>query len=195
VSLSENADPWLQRWLPLLQQRAGVAPIFELGCGTGADTVILSAAGFNVIGLDRSPGNIELAKAKAPAAEFLVQDMRAAFPPQISELDVALASLSLHYFSWEETHALVERIHNILRLGGVLLCRVNSTNDHNYGASGHPRIEDNYYSVDGEPKRFFDNAALNKLFTGWRILAEEEMIIHRYDRPKVIWELVLERER
>jgi SAM-dependent methyltransferase len=194
VSPSTSADPWLQRWLPLSCERAaGSTPIFELGCGYGDDTLILTDAGFAVIALDRSPSNIEVAKTKAPAAEFLTQDMRAAFPARLSELGVVVASLSLHYFSWPETCALVERIGRCLRLGGVLLCRLNSTNDHHWGASGHPRIDEHYYLVNGEPKRFFDNEALDKLFAGWRVLAKEEMIIQRYDRPKVVWEIILER--
>ena len=80
-----------------------------------------------------------------------------------------------------------------LRPGGVLLCRLNSTNDHEFGASGHAEIEPHYYMVDGEPKRFFDRAAVERLFaSGWRILGLEEHIIHRYDRPKSAWEAVLE---
>jgi SAM-dependent methyltransferase len=195
LSLSGDKDPWLQRWLPLLRERCAAIPILELGCGGGDDTLILSAAGHDVVALDRSPTNIELAKTKVPVAEFLVQDMRTAFPPQLAELGVVVASLSLHYFSWAETCELVERVHHTLRIGGVLLCRLNSVRDYNWGASGHPCIEDNYYLVDGEPKRFFDSETLDKLFAGWRILAKQEMTIHRYNQPKVVWELVLERDR
>ena len=80
-------------------------------------------------------------------------------------------------------------------MGGVLLCRLNSTNDHNYGASGHPRIADDYFSVNGEPKRFFSRESIQQLFaTGWRMLATEEMVIHKYAHLKVAWEVVVERD-
>ena len=106
-----------------------------------------------------------------------------------------IASLSLHYFGWVETVALVEKIRATLRMRGALLCRLNSTNDHNYGASGHPRIEDDYYLVEGEPKRFFDRASIEALFaTGWRMLSLEERVIERYAKPKVVWEVIVERD-
>ena len=75
-----------------------------------------------------------------------------------------------------------------------LLCRLNSTNDHHYGASGHPEIEPGYYSVEGQPKRFFSRAAVVELFSsGWHVRQLEEKVIHRWDHPKSVWEAVLER--
>ena len=77
---------------------------------------------------------------------------------------------------------------------GILLCRLNSTNDHHFGASGHPRIDDDYYLVDGAPKRFFDRATTVRLFAhGWCTLSLEERVIDRYDHPKWVWEAVLGR--
>ncbi|HWQ07860.1 MAG TPA: hypothetical protein VN436_02090, partial [Holophaga sp.] len=63
-----------------------------------------------------------------------------------------------------------------------------------YGAVGHPRINENLYLVDGHPKRFFDLPAVEALFPrGWRPLSTEELVIDRYARPKVVWEIILER--
>jgi len=189
-----TASPWLERWLPLLRERAGSSPILELGCGAGADTAPLTTAGLRVIGIDRCAGEIANARVAAPLTELYVQDIRANFPPAATQLGAVLASLSLHYFSWSETLTLIERIFATLRPGGILLCRVNSTNDHNYGASGYPPIEKNYYSVDGESKRFFDADTLCELFgSGWHILAMEEMIIDKYLKPKSVWELLVEK--
>ena len=57
-----------------------------------------------------------------------------------------------------------------------------------------PRIDDDYYLVDGEPKRFFDRAAATRLFArGWRTLSLEEGVIDRYDHPKWVWETILEK--
>jgi SAM-dependent methyltransferase len=189
-----SSDLWLQRWLPLVRERAGILPVLELGCGGGEDTATLIGAGHRVIGIDLSARSIAEAQAKVPAAEYHCQDIRAQFPTHATELGVVVASLSLHYFAWSETVALVGRVHNALRSGGVLLCRLNSTNDHNYGASGHPRIADDYYSVHGESKRFFNRESVHELFAkGWRILAAEEMVIYKYADPKAVWEVVLER--
>ena len=77
----------------------------------------------------------------------------------------------------------------------MLLCRLNSTNDHNYGAVGYPRIEHNYYLVQGEPKRFFDQTSIEAVFAaGWRMLSVAERVIERYAHPKAVWEVVLERD-
>ena len=191
--MSTGADPWLERWLPLIGERVGASPILELGCGPGLDTRVLAAAGHRVTALDCAPLMIADAKARVPFAEFHCQDMREPFPVT-GPLNVVLASLSLHYFPWHETQALVRRIRDVLAPGGVLLCRLNSTADHHYGASGHPEIEKHYYAVDGEPKRFFDPASIEQLFAGgWHMLHIEERVIHRYAHPKVVWEVILER--
>lgn len=166
--------------------------MLELGCGGGRDTEVLVAAGHRIVAFDNSPRAIANARARAPAGEFHCQDVRAPWP--VAHAGVVVASLSLHYFPWTETEALVERIAGKLRPGGLLLCRLNSTNDHNFGASNHPRIDENFYSVDGEPKRFFDRAAVDRLFaSGWRLVSAEELTIDRYDLPKAVWEVVLEK--
>src|SRR5262249_52399117 len=187
-------DPWLERWLPLVRERAGGSPVLELGCGPGEDTATLSHAGLRVIAIDRSTESIAKARALLPGMEYHCQDMRAPFPPSAAGLGVVLASLSLHYFAWSETVTLVERIHDVLRIGGVLLCRLNSTEDHHHGASGHPAIETNYYLVEGEPKRFFDRASIDRLFAkGWRVIDIGHHVVDRYAPPKALWEVILEK--
>ncbi|WP_289298030.1 class I SAM-dependent methyltransferase [uncultured Reyranella sp.] len=186
-------DPWLARWLPLLAERAGGRPVLELGCGGGRDTATLAEAGHRVIGVELSAAAASRARDRVPSAEIHCQDIRAPFPIT-GPTGVALASLSLHYFGWAETCDLVDRVRDALAPEGVLLCRLNSTNDHHFGASGHPEIEKNFYEVDGAPKRFFDREAIDRLFArGWRALAIGEMVIDRYDHPKSVWEAVLER--
>lgn len=190
-----NIDPWLQRWLPFIRERTGGSALLELGCGQGDDTATLIAAGHHVIAIDLSAHAIAEARSRMPAAEYYCRDIRDPFPAQAAELGVVVASLSLHYFTWPETIGLVAQIRNTLRPGGILLCRLNSTNDHHYGASGHPRIADHYYAVHGEAKRFFNQDSINALFgKGWRTLAAEEMIIFRYAHPKMVWEVLLERD-
>lgn len=45
-----NADPWLERWLPLVAEHSRQKPILELGCGQGDDTITLANAGHRVDG-------------------------------------------------------------------------------------------------------------------------------------------------
>ncbi|HTV24422.1 MAG TPA: class I SAM-dependent methyltransferase [Polyangiaceae bacterium] len=190
---SGEPDPWLERWLPLVVERSAGKAVLELGCGSGRDSSVLAAAGLAVIGIDSSPEQLEQARARVPKGTFYEGDIRDGFP-DVSGFGVILASLVLHYFSWDETTALAHRLLLCLRYGGVLLVRVNSTHDHEHGASGHPELGENYYLVDGKPKRFFDRDALMRLFDGsWNFVHLEERVIQRYARPKAIWEAVLER--
>jgi len=187
-------DRWLQRWLPTVLEHAGDGPALEIGCGRGDDTATLLAAGVRVVAFDLSPSNVAAAQARAPRAILSCQDARSPFPDAGGPYGVIVASLSLHYFAWHETTTLVSRIHAALRPGGLLLCRLNSTRDRHHGAHGHPVIEPNYYNVRGEPKRFFDPASLTQLFaSGWRTLSMREATSYKYLRPKVLWELALER--
>lgn len=179
-------DPWLERWLALIGEKAGGAAILELGCGGGRDSATLAAAGHRVVGIDLSASGVVKARALVPSGEFHCQDLRAPFPVADGSAGVVLASLSLHYFPWPETLALAARVRDVLWPEGVLLCRLNSTCDHNFGASGHPEIAESYFSVDGEPKRFFDRAAVKRLFaSGWRTLECGEQVIDRYDLAQV----------
>jgi SAM-dependent methyltransferase len=190
-----SPDPWLEPWLPFVRERADPAPILELGCGDGRDTAVLVGAGLEVVAIDLSPAEIAKARVSAPGATFRVGDIRDPFPLAPGTVGVVVASLCLHYFPWNETLALVERIRATLRSGGTLLCRLNSTNDLNHGADGNPRIEDNYYLVQGRPKRFFDRSDIDALFAnGWGMLSIKESVIGRYAQPKVAWEVVLERD-
>lgn len=186
-------DPWLDRWLTLIADRSAGRPILELGCGGGRDSETLAAAGHAIVGLDVSAEAVARARARVPGAAFHVQDIRAPFPTPPG-IGVVLASLSLHYFDSSETIALVNRIRDHLGPGGILLCRLNSTADVHHGASGHPRIADNFYLVDGASKRFFDRAAVDALFSeGWTVLSCVEQVVARYAQPKALWEVIVER--
>lgn len=187
-----NSDPWLTRWLSLIAQRADAAPILEIGCGGGDDTCVLVESGLQVVGFDKSAAYVAQAKAHVPQAIIECRDVREPFPLQVT--GVVIASLSLHYFSWQETVAIVARIRDVLHPGGVLVCRLNSTDDHHWGASGHPAIEPDYYRVGDECKRFFDEAAIRRLFAdGWRYVSLEHYVTQKYPLPKAVWEIVVEK--
>lgn len=187
-------DPWLDRWLPLLAERAAHAPVLEIGCGHGDDTASLAKAGLHVIAFDLSALAVGVAKARVPSAEVSRRDIREPFPERARELGAVVASLSLHYFGWAETLDIVHRIRGALRPGGLLLCRLNSTEDKHFGAQGHREIEPHYYLVDGTSKRFFDEAAVRELFAaGWKLHSLEHFTTRKYLKPKSLWEAVVER--
>lgn len=188
-------DPWLTRWLPLLKETAGTGKVLEIGCGTGADTSTLVAAGLQVVAFDLSSASAAATRLRVPSVKVFCQDVRDPFPVSPGETAAVVASLSLHYFSWTETLELAHRIRSTLPLGGLFLCRLNSTEDTNFGAAGHPLIEPNYYLVDGQPKRFFDQQAVTDLFAkGWTILSNSHQTTNKYIQTKALWEVVAQRD-
>lgn len=184
-------DPWLDRWLPQLCQDAGPRPVLEIGCGTGDDTCTLVAAGLSVVAFDLSAVSVAAARLRAPQARLSCQDVRDPFPLGTGEAGAVVASLSLHYFAWAETVALMQRIHQTLAPGGLLLCRLNSTEDRHFGAVGHPVIEPNFYQVKGQPKRFFDRASVDTLFSnGWQVISQAHHTTRKYLHTKALWEVI-----
>jgi SAM-dependent methyltransferase len=194
VTHTMQSDPWLQRWIALLRERADNQRVLEIGCGYGDDTAALSDAGFKVHAFDLSRVAVGIAKVRCPSAVIECRDLRDPLPEQAQDLGAIVASLSLHYFSWVETQTIVQKIHSALQSKGVLLCRLNSTQDHNFGASGYPQLEPNFYLVKNEPKRFFDKACIELLFAkGWRIQSLEHFTTGKYVKEKALWEVILER--
>jgi SAM-dependent methyltransferase len=184
---------WLARWQSLLKS-GQEQPVLEIGCGSGLDTRYLAAQRGRLFAADYAAEGLRLARQSAPAAQFLQLDLRDGLPFAPASFQVIVASLCLHYFPWQLTQAIVEQLYACLQNEGHLLTRVNSTKDKNYGAVGHPAIEPNYYLVNGEPKRFFDEYALRRLFQkGWRIVFLKELEIQR-GRPKIVWEIILQKQ-
>jgi SAM-dependent methyltransferase len=188
------SDPWLTRWMPLIVEHSGQTPVLEIGCGYGDDTVTLTKAGLDVIAFDLSPACVAAAKLRAPRAHIECRDTRTPFPDRATKMGAVVASLSLHYFPWLQTTAIVQRVWDCLAPGGILLCRLNSTEDRHFGAGSGIQMEANFYRINGVEKRFFDRAAVERLFaTGWHPLSVEHMISGKYLQPKAAWEVVLQK--
>jgi SAM-dependent methyltransferase len=192
----KDSDKWLDRWLDKIISASGEKAILELGCGEGRDTQQLCGAGLQAVGWDKSKDAIDIALQRKIDCTFHIGDIRSDLSTDGVSYPVVIASLCLHYFTREETLEIVEKIHTSLADGGLLLVRVNSTDDANYGAIEYPEIESNYYQVNRSAKRFFDEDDLETIFTveKWNTLLREKNTIYRYEKPKFVWELVLTKQ-
>jgi SAM-dependent methyltransferase len=186
-------EPWLEPWLALLETSRYV-PILDIGCGCGLDARYLSEHGFRVIAADYSQAALRQANSVAWQAGLAQADLRQGLPFSDQAFEIVIANLSLHYFHWPETEKIVRDLQRCLRSGGHLLTRVNSTKDYHYGAAGEVIVANKLYLVRGGLKRFFDRQDIDRLFgTGWVVHVVEEKVIHCYHKPKVAWEIVLQK--
>ena len=186
-----DKDPWLAKWLSLLKQKSANGCVLELGCGWGWDTVELLDAGCNIIASDLSTENLLATKQAVLNADTLQLDNGKPLPFVDHSMNVIVASLSLHYFTWTVTLQIASELKRCLKADGILLARFNSTNDFHYGATPtEPEIEPNFHQVGTSTKRFFDETTVRLMLQGWDIQFLEENIIHRYEKPKSVWELM-----
>jgi SAM-dependent methyltransferase len=181
-------DPWLDKWLELLQKKSAGGYVLELGCGNGLDTVDLLSAGCKVVAMDIEMENLVECAASVPGADILQADIGKPLPFAKGSASVIIASLSLHYFSWDVTLQIASELKRCIKNDGLLLARFNSVNDHHYGSLSTLEIEPNFYKVGTSTKRFFDENSVRLFLQGWNIQFLKENIIDRYKKPKYVWE-------
>lgn len=96
--------------------------VLDAGCGAGVPIAKMLADKFDLIGVDFSKAQIELAKKNVPNAHFFCQDMTELdFPDET--LDGICSYYAIIHIPREEHYALFVNFHRMLRAGGVaLLC-------------------------------------------------------------------------
>lgn len=106
----------------------------DLGCGAGLIAAELARRG-RVVGVDRSAGQLELARRNAPTALLVRADMTdVAFSP--GSFDVVVAFWSVIHVPRELHRELLGRIHGWLRDGGVFAATLG------YGDNPDQRVAD-----------------------------------------------------
>ncbi|TDF99853.1 class I SAM-dependent methyltransferase [Paenibacillus piri] len=183
-------DDWLDKHASILETSRDV-PVIDLGCGIGCDSLYLSERGFSVIACDLSEEALRRLRRHVPEAKTLRLDLQERLPFTDGSAKLVIADLSLHYFSWTDTEAIVDDIRRVLEPNGCLLCRVNSVHDVEFGAGRGIELEPNYFEQDGRRKRFFNESQVDRLFQDWRTVYKHEAVMTRYGRPKRLWELAL----
>jgi 2-polyprenyl-3-methyl-5-hydroxy-6-metoxy-1,4-benzoquinol methylase len=124
-------DPEDSLALAALEDLASVVPpgaaVLDLGCGAGVPvTRWLAGRGFAVTGVDVSARQLELARSNVPTATFIKADMiELSFAPET--FDAVVAFHSIIHVPRIEHPALVTRIHNWLKPGGVFLATMTVT--------------------------------------------------------------------
>ncbi|MBD3649225.1 MAG: class I SAM-dependent methyltransferase [Pseudomonadales bacterium] len=115
-------------------------------------------------------------------------DLGSPLPFRDRSYGMVLASLSLHYFSWRQSLRIMEEVRRVLRPGGMLLMRLNSIEDLNYGAGQGTLLEENFYRIGDRTKRFFDERAVTELLADFDVRLLRHTSIDRYEQTKKVWE-------
>ena len=98
------------------------AKVLDAGCGAGFPISSSLAELFNVIGVDFSEAQIELAKQNIPNANFLCEDMTQLHFPE-NFFDGICSYYAIIHIPREEHQALLANFHWMLNTGGIaLLC-------------------------------------------------------------------------
>jgi len=183
-----KSDPWLEKWMDLLREKSAGGLLLELGCGSGWDTAELVSAGVNVIAADIARHKLPECAQAAPGAGILQLNLANPLPFSNHSMAVIIASLSLHYFSWENTMLIETELRRCIQSGGILLARFNSTHDFHHGAASTEEIEPGFYQIGVRTKRFFNETSVRKFLHSWEIQFLEENVIQRYRNRKYVWE-------
>lgn len=189
-------DLWLDEYKNILQENKD-NEILDLGCGIGADTLYLLERGYNVLSCDFSVEALKSIENNIPNSKTFYLDMMKKFPIDDKKYSLIIADLSLHYFNNETTIHIMKEIKRILKDGGVLLARVASVNDFNFGAGQGEKRENNYYFEGDYTKRFFDLEDVNKYFSIIGDVEAKETQMTRdeeeYSKPKVLYTIKVEK--
>ncbi len=111
--------------------------------------------------------------------------------------DLIIANLSLHYFDEKTTLDIIEKIKDTLIDGGILLARLNSIEDINYGSNSLDEIEKHYYNSMNIKKRFFDKNDIEYFFNSFKIeiCREETVLTAVHDKTKKVWECAFKKQQ
>lgn len=187
--LDPHYDGWLDKYFDKLPDTE--LHIVELGCGWGDDTSFLSKTRYNIISCDFSDESINMIKNLYPTVKTMQFNLLDGLPFPTGSVQVVVADLCLHYFTTADIDMIIAEIYRVLSDKGQLICRVNSTNDLNYGAGEGTEIEPNLYSTDTGLRRFFDDKSISVFFKHWHIQYLSEYTLGKYPKPKVVWEAAL----
>ena len=156
-------DIWLNKYKEYID--SAKKTIVDLGCGIGNDTMFIKSCGKEVLSVDYSEEALRIIDENIENSNTLKMDFEKEWLLDNESADLIIANLSLHYFNTETTFKIINNIKDTLVDGGVLIVRLNSINDKNYGSNSLNEIESHYYETMNIRKRFFDRNDIDYFFS------------------------------
>jgi len=156
--------------------------LWDLCCGAGRHTVLLSQMHHLVFGSDASKNGIshthKWLEDKGLKAELKVSDMTV-FPFDEVNFHGVLCWDALHHNTRENISKSVTHVYNNLVSGGMFMVTLLSTKGGAYGQGCE--IEENTFVKNdgfeaGVPHHYFDEKDVRDLFNGWKIVILAEQV-------------------
>ena len=175
-------SPTRLRYLAFALERIPAASdVLELGCGAGIPMTAALAQGRTITGVDLSATQLDMARRNVPAATFIQADMtELAFEP--ASFDAVVAFYSLTHVPREEQAALLARIREWLRPGGLFLASM--------GADDEPGdVEADWLGVDMYFSHFGAKANRRLVERAGLIIDSAEIAVEPEDRhdARFLW--------
>ena len=125
--ISKEGSDKLKLLSDFISRIAPKGRVLDAGCGNGAYSRVLSDK-FNVIGVDISEKQIELARQNAPNAEFYCEDMtKITYPDEF--FDGIVSYYSIIHVPRDEQFELLSNFYRMLKIKGVVLLTFHLNDD------------------------------------------------------------------
>ncbi len=96
------------------------AIILDAGCGAGVPVARKLSRQFNVVGVDFSKSQIDLAKVNVPDGKFFVKDLTKLHFPE-NHFDAIISYYAIIHIPREEHKGIIESFYKILKPDGIML--------------------------------------------------------------------------
>jgi ubiquinone/menaquinone biosynthesis C-methylase UbiE len=117
----DGPNPALELEQPLIDARVRSLPVgvaLDAACGTGRHAAALAAAGWDVIGVDRTSAMLDVARTKVPDGDFRTGVLES-LPVDDGSVDLVVCTLALTHIA--DLRPAFAEMARVLRPGGVVL--------------------------------------------------------------------------
>lgn len=130
LTAEENAKEWYENYMlmPSIEEFVSLLPekprVLDLGCGGGYESMRLTKAGAQVVGVDFSEESIRIATERCPEVQFELMDFRRLDGEKLGKFDGVFACASLIHISQEELPGVFAQMRNFLNPNGFVIAIV-----------------------------------------------------------------------
>lgn len=153
--------------------------VLEVGCGTGADAILLAQRRFEVTAVDCSPISLERARLRAEQHDTLLHFVLAdafEFAPKVGQFDLVYDAGLYHSIRETQLEPYLNMLWRVTRSGSYFLCLAGAPEETEY--DGQPQVDED--EIRSELGRLFEFVHLrptrlegadpNRPHAGWSCL-------------------------